>query len=157
VRAVAPDGSAAYQAALTQDLAARRAAGRELLGNPRISLSPAARDELTSGQVDARLLIMLAAVATAEPVRVAEFGDSGPGAGPGMPLREAQVAVPGGAGAAPALRNILTFARAQRPPYLPAQAAITPGRHGSSVLNIEFSAPSPLGLLETRPGPIRQG
>ena len=136
----------------TSDLAARREAGTQLLQNPRISVSAAARSELITGQVDARLLAMLAALAAAEPVQVTAFGDFGPGASAGMPLRAIEVAVPArGAGRAAGLRSMLAFVRAQRPPYLPAQAAIVRGAGGSSVLSIEFAAPSPVGLLQTQP------
>jgi hypothetical protein len=151
VRAVALDGAAAYRSALASDLAARREAGTQLLQNPRISVSAAARSELLTGQVDARLQATLAAVAAAEPVQVTAFGDSGPGASAGMPLRAIEVAVPArGAGSAAGLRSMLAFVRAQRPPYLPAQAAIVQGAGGSSVLSIEFAAPSPVGLLQTQ-------
>jgi hypothetical protein len=110
VRAVALDGAAAYRAALASDLAARREAGTQLLQNPRISVSAAARSELLTGQVDARLLATLAAVAAAEPVQVAAFGDSGPGASAGMPLRAIEVAVPArAAGRAAGLQSMLAF------------------------------------------------
>ncbi len=152
VRAVAPDGAAAYRAALASDLAARRAAGRLLLRNPRVSAAAAARDELDTGRVDTRLLHVLAAVAAAGPVRVAAFADSGPGAGAGMPLRAAEVAVTSRAGGSTGgLRNMLAFVRAQRPPFAPAQAGIARGTGGSFVLRIEFAAPSPVGLLLTQP------
>jgi hypothetical protein len=151
VRAVALDGAAAYRAALASDLAARRGAGAQLLQNPRISVSAAARSELIAGQVDARLLATLAALAAAQPVQVTAFGDSGPGASAGMPLRAIQLAVPArAAGRAAGLPSMLAFVRAQRPPYLPAQAAIVRGAGGSSVLSIEFAAPSPVGLLQTQ-------
>jgi hypothetical protein len=151
VRAVAPDGAAAYQAALAADLAARRVVGRELLGNPHLRVSPAARAALRAGQVDPRLLTTLAVLAGTTPagtgpVQVSAFGDSGPGASAGMPLRSAQITVPSPAGLG-RLRAMIAFVRAQRPPYLPARALITPGAGGSPVLSIGFSAPSPAGLL----------
>jgi hypothetical protein len=165
VRAVAPDGAAAYDASLARDLAARREAGRQLLRNPRISVPAAAGNDLVTGRVDPRLLITLAALAAAEPVRVTAFTDSGPGAGRGVPLRAAWIAVrpragsgpgPGGhAGDASAagagVRRILAFVRAQRPPYRPARAGLVRGAAGPPVLSIEFAAPSPVGLLETQP------
>ena len=43
---------------------------------------------------------------------------------------------------------MLAFFRAQRPPYLPAHAAIAAGPGGESVLTVEFAAPAPLGLLQ---------
>ena len=51
VRAVAPDGAAAFQHALAADLAARRTAGSQLLRNSRIGTSPGARAALVAGQV----------------------------------------------------------------------------------------------------------
>ncbi len=154
VRPVALDGAAAYLTALASDLAARREAGTQLLQNPRISVSAAGRSELLTGQVDARLLTTLAALsalAAAGPVQVTAFGDSGPGASAGMPLRATELAVPArAAGSAAGLRSMLAFVRAQRPPYLPAQAAIVRGAGGLSELNIEFAAPSPVGLLQTQ-------
>jgi hypothetical protein len=117
----------------------------------------AARSELAAGQIDTRLLITLAAVAATEPVQVMAFGDSGPGASPGMPLRAVELAAPavasGTAGGTAGVQTMLAFVRAQRPPYLPAQAGIVRGPGGSSVLSIEFAAPSPAGLLQTQPVP----
>ncbi len=169
VRAMAPDGAAAYRAAFAADLAARRGAGQQLLRNPRISVSAAARSDLASGRVDARLLLMLAAVVSVEPVRIAEFTDSGPGAAPGVPLRAVELSVPAQAGAGSAagpgatpgngsgtaagaaLRKVLAFARAQRPPYRPARAGIVPGPGGAPLLSVAFGAPSPAGLIEGQP------
>jgi hypothetical protein len=72
-----------------------------------------------------------------------------------MPLRAAEVAVTARTAdrAAAGLRDMLAFVRAQRPPYLPAQAVIVRGPGGSSVLSIEFAAPSPAGLLQTQSAP----
>jgi hypothetical protein len=47
---------------------------------------------------------------------------------------------------------MLTFARAQRSPYLAAHAAITRPADGP-VLTIEFAAPSPAGLLNAQAAP----
>lgn len=142
VRVLAPDGAAAYLAGLAADLRARQVAGDQLRRDPRLTLSASAQAQLTAGQVDARLLITLAALAASEPVRIAAFLDDGPGASPGLPLRAAEVtAVPGAA------RNMLAFFRAQRSPYLPARATVTAGSGGESVLTVQFAAPAPLGLL----------
>ena len=146
VRAMAPDGAAAYRGALAADLRARRAAGAQLLANPRIVLPPAARSELAAGEVDARLLIILAAMAVNGPVHVLAFGDLGPGASMGTPLRSAQILAAGAS--APAM---LAFVRAQRPPYLPAQSGLSPAPGGGTELTIAFTAPGPLGLLQPRP------
>jgi hypothetical protein len=146
VRAMAPDGAAAYRGALAADLRARRAAGAQLLANPRIILPSPARAELANGEVDARLLIILAALAVSGPVHVLAFGDLGPGASMGTPLRSAEILAAGTSGPA-----MLAFVRAQRPPYLPAQSVLSPAPNGGTELTIAFTAPGPLGLLQPRP------
>jgi hypothetical protein len=142
IRAVAPDGAAAYRAAIAADLQARRLAGSELLRDPKITFGPAARTQLAAGQVDARLLISLAALAASGQVRVTAFSDDGPGAGPDLPLRAAELT-----GSHATAVRMLAFFRAQRPPYLFAQAAIAATPNGESALTVEFAAPAPLGLL----------
>jgi hypothetical protein len=141
VRIVAPDGTASYRRALATDMRTRRAAGHQLLGAPRITATPSARAALAAGQVDARLLITLAALAASEPVRVDGFGGRGPGESPGLALRTAEIAAP-----AATARRMLAFVRAQRSPYLATRAGLTPGPDGY-VLTIEFGAPAPLGML----------
>ena len=141
VRVVAPDGAAAYRTALAADVRARRAAGLQLLADPRVSGPATVRADLAAGRVDARLLITLAALAAAEPVQIQAFGGGGPGASPGTPLRTAEIAAP-----VVTAQAMLAFVRAQRPPYLPARSGLSRG-----VLTVEFTAPSPLGLLQSPP------
>jgi len=145
VRAMAPDGAAAYRGALAADLRARRAAGAQLLANPRIIAPQSARMELAAGEVDARLLIILAAMAVNGPVHIQAFGDQGPGASMGTPLRSAQILATGASGTA-----MLAFVRAQRAPYLPAQSGLSPAPGDGTELTIAFTAPGPLGLLQPR-------
>lgn len=145
VRAMAPDGASAYRGALAADLRARRAAGAQLLGNPRITATPTARAELANGEVDARLLIVLATMAVSGPVHVLAFSDAGPGASMGTPFRAAEILATGAPG-----RSMLAFIHAQRPPYLPAQSGLSPGPRGETVLTIAFTAPSPIGLLQAK-------
>jgi hypothetical protein len=138
LRVVTPGGAAAYRTALAADLSARRAAGLQLLADPRVSGPAAVRADLAAGRVDARLLITLAAMAQAEPVRIQAFGGAAPGASSGTALRTAELAAPPATAQA-----MLAFVRAQRPPYLAARSGLSQG-----VLSVEFSAPSPLGLLQ---------
>ena len=136
VRAVEPGGVSAYRAALRADLAARRAAGSQLLRNSRIRFNGPDAAQLRAGDVDTRLLATLAALASQYSFRVTAFGD----ASPGVPVLFREVSITGvGRGLAAALAMI----RAQNPPYLPAHAAAV----GQTGLSIEFAAPSPLGLL----------
>ncbi len=155
VRTVAPDGAAAYRSALSADLAARRAAGAQLLLNARVSVSPRARRQLASGQPDARLLITLGALATLRPLYVLGFDDSARGASPGMPARSVSLAANGHAavsGPEPA-RQILAFLHAQRAPFLPARAQLAMRQGGRRIVRVEFAAPNPLGLLN-QPGSV---
>jgi hypothetical protein len=144
IRAVAADGAAAYDSALAADRSARIAAGDQLIGNRRIAMTAAAATVLRAGQVDPRLLAMLAALAAQQPLRVLAFGDPSPGAGEAIPLRSVELA-PASAGATSAaeLRSMLSFLQAQQSPFLPATAALV----HQSALSVEYAAPSPLGLL----------
>jgi hypothetical protein len=145
---IAADGALAYDKALQVDQRARRLTGQELLGNPRITTSPAARADIASGQVDSRLLISLAALAAQDhQVRIASFSPAAPGAAPGVPLRSMDLAVPNGNDASAYLAAAQSFLRAQRAPYLASTIEVSRLADGSQVLRVGFSAPSPLGLL----------
>jgi hypothetical protein len=138
IRAIAPDGAAAFESALGADLTARINAGKQLLGNKRIAVSQGARVALAAGDVDPRLLVVLAGVVAQEPVSVLTFGDPSPGA-PGVPLRAAGLKVTTRA----RLGTLLSFLRAQRTPYVPALAQATGGHF---TITIEYDAPGPLGM-----------
>lgn len=144
VRAIAPDGAAAYQSSAAADRRDRISAGTQLLGNPRITVAAAAQAALRAGDVDPRLLMLLAALAVQQPVRVGSFGDAAPGAGSAVPLRSAVIAPrASGAKAGALTQSLLSFIDAQRQPYLPLHTSLG----GTSVLTVEYAAPSPLGLL----------
>jgi len=155
VRTAPPGGSAAYQRAVQADLAARRSAGTQLLHSRRIGVGAGAAAQLQAGEVDTRLLIMLAMLASQHPWQVVAFG----GGSPGVALEQApfrQIIITGPD--AGALAASLALVRAQRAPYQPAQAAIVrlpagqaaPGSQlaqGQLTLRIDFAAPSLPGLL----------
>lgn len=141
VRAVAPDGTTAFDSGLTADQNARISAGQQLLRNKHIKVSAAARADLTAGDVDPRLLVALAALAAQHRVNIASFGDPSPGA-PDAPLRATEI----GTASRNTLRPMLSFLRAQRSPYLPAQAAVVPAGRGQYLLSVQYDAPSPLGF-----------
>ena len=149
VRVVAADGSAAYQRSLHADVTARRAVGALLLRNPHLRVSPAGRRELAAGQVDARLLSAIGALATPYHVDITGFGAPAAGASPGVPLRSADISpVParGGRDAA-TLNSVKRFLLAQQAPFRPADVTTVRLASGQTVLHVEFTAPSPLGLL----------
>lgn len=137
VRLVAADSAADSAAAYQADRAQRRRAGELLLGNPDLSLSATARRQLADGEVDARLLITLAALVQAQPVSVLRFSDSGPGAAPDVPFRAALVSGPD--------TTITAFFRTQPGPFRP-DVFTSNGK-----LLVRFSAPCPLGLLGDQP------
>jgi hypothetical protein len=146
VRAYAAGGAAAYLAALRADQLARQSIGRKLLHNSHVSALPAAQRQLGAGQVDSRLLITIATLASeGSRVRIVSFGDSGPGAGAGVPLRAAEMASPPGAKSGN-LQSVLAFLRVQQPPYL-AITTLTQLADGQQAVQIVYDAPSPLGLL----------
>ena len=146
VRAYAAGGAAAYLAALRADQLARQDIGRKLLRNSHVSALPAAQRQLAAGQVDSRLLITIATLASqGSRVRIVSFGDSGPGAGAGVPLRAAEMASPPGAKSSN-LQSVLAFLRVQQPPYL-AITTLTHLADGQQAVQIVYGAPSPLGLL----------
>ncbi len=149
IRVTAPDGSAAYLGALRADQRARAAAGGELIANARLTVTPAARRDLLGGRVDSRVLLTIAAMAHLGRVSVLSFGGAGPGADPAAPLPAAELVPAGGSGSAQAgqLRPLLSFLRAQRPPYLAAADSLGRLPGGQPVLRFTFSEPSPLGLL----------
>ncbi len=141
VRATAIGGARAYLAALSTDVQERTAAGRELAGNAAITAPAIARTQLSTGRVDARLLMTLAALTHKFRVQVVSFGDSGPGASAGVPLRELTLLAPSSA----YLGQLLSFLHAQRPPLLP---VVSTEHVGAAIhVQIEFTAPSPTGLL----------
>jgi hypothetical protein len=147
VRATAPDGAAAYESALRADLAARKSAGAQLLRNRRLQVTARDAARLRSGQVDSRLLVTLAVLASQDAYRVTSFSDAAPGAG--AAFREVTITSPAGTGRAGRgrLSAAIGLMRAQRPPYLPAHSAIVGLGTSLAALHIEFAAPSPVGLL----------
>lgn len=149
VRVVAADGSAAYRRSLDADAAARRAVGALLLRNSHLRVSPAGRLALAAGQVDARLLSDLGALATPYHVDITGFGAPAAGASPDVPLRWADISpVPGGRGRdAATLDSVKMFLLAQQAPFRPADVTTVRLASGQTVLHVEFTAPSPLGLL----------
>ena len=145
VRVVAPDGAAAYQAALNADLASRKTSGAALLGDSQVAVSATARSQLLAGQVDSRLLLALASLAGHEPISIVRFGNLGPGASPGVPLGFADLAesIPAAhldaAAYARAVWAVLNGTDAQIRP----ERAISGPVQGQAILRVEFASPAP--------------
>jgi hypothetical protein len=150
IRVIASHGAAAYESALAKDLQARKAYGSALLNSGRVTASASARRQLAAGQVDARLLLSISNMAPSYPIYIVAFGDSGPGASAGSPLRSAELTQPD---AVPRpttsvyMRAMFAVLRAQPSQFVPMHASTARIAGGRIVLRIEFAAPSPLGLL----------
>jgi len=138
VRAVAPDGPAAFAAQLNASHAALVSAGTQLLANRNIQVTAAARSALLAGQADSRLLATLSVLAAQVPVHLVALEGRAAGAGPEVPLRGAEIgaATPSGRSA------VLAFLRAQQAPYQPAVAALASGSGGQPVVTVRFDIPA---------------
>jgi hypothetical protein len=151
VRFVTPNSAHTYLTQLAADVAARKAAGTEMLRNHAIHVSPVASHQLIAGQVDTRLLVSLVTLAHSHPVDIISFGTSQPGASPGVPLRSAEIAGAPGPGSTPAasVQTLRSFLGAQQPPYRPSVIVVAKTASRRTVLRVEYPAPSLLGLLGT--------
>jgi hypothetical protein len=149
VRVIAPHGVAVYDVLLKADQAARKTAGAALLKDPRISFSSPARGQLAGGLVDSRLLAALAALARHQPISIAGFGNPGPGASTGIPLRFADLAEDDQAAhlsSAVYMRSVRAALDTMSTAFRPAQVMVVAAPHGPPVLRVQVTAPSPLGL-----------
>ncbi len=142
VQLVAPHGAAAYRAALNAVLQNRQQSGAGLSGSIRIQASLTAQNQLDAGHVDSRLMITLALMASLHPVHLVTFGDGGPDLD-SAPLRSAELSLTGSA----QKKAVLVFLRSQQPPYRPAYVTTKPMGRDRTLLIMEFTAPSPVGLF----------
>ena len=145
VRVIYPQGAAAYAAALRQDIAQRKANEVTLLENQRVTARPAARRQLQGGQVDSRLLLTLGQLASQQRLSIVTFGDRGPGASPGVPLRSADLAVTGDAAAR--ARQMASFAHQLKDFFASARIRAVRLANGQEVVQVAFAAPSPFEVL----------
>jgi hypothetical protein len=151
VRVIAPHGAAAYQTSLDIDLANRKTAGAGLVNDPRITVPDDVRGQLTGGLVDSRLLLALADLAGHHPIAIVQFGDDGPGASDGVPLRFVDLAenVPA-AHLAPAayVKAVRAYlGTVVNTKFRPATMTTIGLANSQRVLRVEYTAPSPLGIF----------
>jgi hypothetical protein len=149
IHIMAPHGALAYNSALLADGKQRSAVGAGLLTSRQITTTRAAAGAMTAGDVDARLLIVITALASQHPIEILAFGETWPGMTAGIPLRTADFAenVPaahmsGREYAQAIIAQLRTQPAALRPVYI-----TTVRFAGQKALQIEFPAPSPLGLV----------
>jgi len=146
---VYPDGAAAYNAALSSTLSLRKGAGAQLVTNGQIRFSAQARTALLTGQVDPRLLQLIAGMASSHPLYVVDFASDSPGGGRASLMRWVDLATSvQAAHLTPGayvgwMRSYIGFQRAEYHPDWDPLIRL----HGQSVLRIGYSAPSQLNLL----------
>ncbi|MGH3156412.1 MAG: hypothetical protein ACRDNF_07560 [Streptosporangiaceae bacterium] len=155
VEAAAPDGQVTYLNGFRNDLAARRAVGAQLLMNRAVEADPLARQQLSQGLADSRLIATIGMMAALHQIHLVAFGDPSPGASPGVPLRSVSLSAithGGGTHGVTASTALLASLRAlllsQQPLYRPASIQTVRLGTGQSALRIAFAAPDPLGLLD---------
>jgi hypothetical protein len=116
---------------------------------PVLRVLPAGRRELAARQVDTRLLSAIGALATPYHLDITGFGAPAAGASPGVPLRSADISLtlPRRGRDAATVNSVKRFLLAQRAPFRPADVTTVRLASGQAVLHVEFTEPSPLGLL----------
>jgi hypothetical protein len=148
IRVVAPHGTARYDQQLAADVALRKQYGQALAGASRVKTTATARAELTSGQVDVRLVLAITAVAAKVPVDIVDFGNVATDPSSGVPLRYVDLAeqVPAAHLSSPAyIKTVLAALNSANDPYRYLWTQ-TLRVGGVAVLRVDFAAPSPLGL-----------
>lgn len=149
IRLMAPHGALAYESALRADRKQRSAVGAGLLTSRQITTTRAAADSMTAGNVDARLLIVITALASQHPIEILAFGGTWPGTTAGIPLRTADFAenVPAAGLSDREYAQLMIDELRAQPAALRPISVTTVRFAGQQALRIEFPAPSPLGLV----------
>lgn len=149
VRQVLPGSPAKVAADLAADRKALVATGKTLIASGKVGLSDVARTQLQNGEVDARVLLGLVAIALEHKVTVASFPALPGEAAPGILRRSAAIsqidgkAVKDGSDRARSVKAVLA---AQNGVFRPAGAEVHPV-DGVTALEFRYDAPSPFGLL----------
>ena len=147
IRWLYPGGAAAYGPALRAALRVRKGADAQLLTNSNIGLSPTARAQLLSGQIDPWLPLLMVIMAHSHPLYIVDFASQSPGGGAASLLRWVDLATTvGAAHLTPAayLGWMRSFIGTQRAEYQPVWVQQVTLRTGQAVLRIGYGAPSPL-------------
>jgi hypothetical protein len=139
VRVVVPGGQAAYSAAATSAISARRSVALKLIASSRVHVYPAPRAALIAGLIDPRLLTALQWLAARSSVDIYAFSDRGPTADALAPYRQAEIiGLLSRRAAAAIARQLLALPDSFRPAL-----AVVRGPGGNYGLTLRFKAPSP--------------
>lgn len=152
IRVIAPDGAAKYNRELAADQASRKRNSISLLHyySGRIATSAQAHTQMTTGEVDVRVMVAVVALAYVGPIYITDFGNVATAESSDAPDRYVDVALAdkashlSGSAYLRALRASLAGLSGQYRP-LRTQTLTLPGQ--GSVLRVLFGAPSPLNLL----------
>jgi hypothetical protein len=147
IRLIYPEGAASYRTAEKAALSARKLAYAELLTNSQIQVSPTARAQLLSGDIDPMLPYLLVLMANIHPVSIVAFVNQSPGGGPASLMRSVDLATVDAKAhmtRAAYLDWMQGFLYQQRAPYLPDWIKPVTLHPGQVVLMIGYGAPSPL-------------
>jgi hypothetical protein len=148
VRAAAADSGPAYRSAAAHDLSYRQAAGAELAGELAALTTRGERQQLVAGEVDERLMVLLADLEgdRGRQVQVSAFGGGSPGvAATAAPLRAADLRITSQASARAILAELGAVGRDAR--LRPARVGPVRLPGGETALQVEYAAPSPMGLF----------
>ncbi len=149
IRQVLPGSPAKVAADLAADRKALVATGRSLIASGRVGLSDAAKAQLQNGEVDARVLLGIVAIALEHKVTIAGFPALPGEADAGILRRSAAIseidgkAVQDGSGRVTSVKGVLA---AQTGVFRPVGAEVH-AVDGATALEFRFDAPSPFGLL----------
>jgi hypothetical protein len=131
-----------------QDERSRAETGAALTGNPALTLSPDSVRLLRRGDVDARLVAVLATIATQHRLAVTTF-PAVSGEDDRLPRRQIAILTIDGESVtrgSPAADVLSQWLHAQQPPYQPAASVVT-NVGGSTALLVSYDAVSQPGLL----------
>jgi hypothetical protein len=149
VRQVLPGSPQKVAKDLAADHDALVATGKALIASGKVELSDAAKSQVQNGEVDARVLIGIVAVALEHQITIASFPALPGEAAAGILRRSVAISavdgkiVKDGSDRVNAVKAVLA---AQTGIYLPAGAEVHPV-DGADALEFRFDAPSPFGVL----------
>jgi hypothetical protein len=134
---------------IAADATARADAATALGRNPNLVMSAEAERVLRAGDIDSRVLAVLATLAAEYHLDIASFPAVAGEEGLNVPrrcTRILRIGDRGGAEGAAATRELVSWLRAQGVPYRPLRTDIV-SIGADAALDVCFSAPSPIGLL----------
>ena len=145
IRLEFPGGATSYREDQPKYARARKLADAQLLTNNHIKLSPMAKAQLRSGNIDTRLPELIAFMVHYHPLQIVDFAGQSPGGGTASLLRSMDLATtdpPAHLTSSAYIGWMRSFIRVQRSKYHPALTLVT--LRGQTVLRIGYGAPSSL-------------